>query len=422
LPSVARVEPIAGFGVTYALHATNSRGFYVEATSPDRRGLQPLPYHAQVVAYLKDHEPDVWAWASTQKARAEHIEEVRAHLLRDTYRLDADAHPEVHASLTTAMRRLGIDAPATLYQSGGQQMNASLVYMPGEIHVVLLGPMLERLSDEERLALFGHELAHYLLWSQAGGDYYIADRILGDALASPQSVDSHRETFRRYSLHTELYADRGSAIAAAALAPAVSTLVKVHTGIADPDAEIDARQAARDNALSGGATHPETFVRARALELWWQGADDLDAWIDRTLHGALALERLDLPGQRRLQTMTRGFLAHYLADTALRSDAVLSQVRELFADWSPDEAPVLPAAFDKAQAEDSVRHYLNALMMDLALIDPEMQDAALLRAASIAKALDSFDALQVNLKRDARFGKRDFDKLNKKMASMKVQA
>jgi hypothetical protein len=402
----------------------------VEATSPDRRGLQPLPYHAQVVEYLKRHEPDVWSWAGTQKARAEHIEEVRAHLLRDTYRLDVDAHPEVHASLTAAMQRLGIDAPATLYQSGGQEMNASLVYVPGEIHVVLLGPMLERLSDEERLALFGHELAHYLLWSQAGGDYYIADRILGDALASPQSADSHRETFRRYSLHTELYADRGSAIAADALAPAVSTLVKVHTGIANPDAaaylrqaaEIDAREAARDKAVSGGATHPETFVRARALELWWQGADDLDAWIDRTLHGPLALERLDLPGQLRLQTMTRGFVAHYLADTALRSDAVLNQVRELFADWSLEEAPVLPAAFGKAQVEDSVRHYLNALMMDLALIDPDAQDAALLRAASIAKALDSFDALQVNLKRDARFGKRDFDKLSKKMASMKVEA
>lgn len=390
------------------------------------RDLRPLPYHLQTVNYLKRNEPEVWSWASTQKARAEHIEEVRASLLRNTYRLEADAHPEVHATLHEAMQRLSIDAPAILYQAGGQEMNASLVFVPGEIHVVLLGQMLERLSAEERLALFGHELAHYLLWTRDDGDFHIADRILNDALASPQAADSHRETFRRYSLHTELFADRGGALAANALAPAVSTLVKVQTGIASPDAAAYLRQAAeidaRESHASSGTTHPESFVRARALELWWQGAEHLNEWIDAKLHGPLALEALDLPGQMRLQAMTRGFIAHYLSDTALRSELVLNQARDLFPDWTPDETPLLPAVFGKEQVDDSVRGYLNAVMLDLALVDPDVQDAALLRAAAIARELGSLDALHVNLKRDARFGKRELDKLNKRVASMKVEA
>ncbi|MGN5476595.1 M48 family metalloprotease [Cupriavidus basilensis] len=83
-------------------------------------------------------------------------------LLRDTYRIEADAHADVHAALAQAMSRLGIEARATLYQSPGQDMNASLVYVPGEVHIVLQGPLLERLAPPELLAVFGHELAHYL--------------------------------------------------------------------------------------------------------------------------------------------------------------------------------------------------------------------------------------------------------------------
>src|SRR5262245_32092722 len=125
-------------------------GCPVDRIPPSDHTLLPLPYHSQVVGYLQQHEPEVWAWACTQKARSEHIEEVRANLLRNSYRLEADAHPEIHTALREAMQRLGIDAPATLYQAGGQEMNASLVFVPGEIHVVLLGQILERLSESER--------------------------------------------------------------------------------------------------------------------------------------------------------------------------------------------------------------------------------------------------------------------------------
>ncbi|WP_394005060.1 M48 family metalloprotease [Luteimonas sp. WGS1318] len=390
------------------------------------RGLQPLPYHLQTVQYLKSHEPEVWAWASSQKARAEHVEAVRASLLRNTYRVEPNAHPEVHATMLQAMQRLGIDAPATLYQAGGHEMNASLVFVPGEIHVVMMGQMLERLSPDERLALFGHELAHYLLWSRDGGDFHVADRILNDALASPQASPSHRETLRRYSLHTELFADRGGAIAADALAPTVSTLVKVQTGVASPDAAAYLRQAAeidtQANEPRNATTHPETFVRARALELWWQNADRLEEWIEAKLHGPLSLEALDLAGQVRLQAITRGFMTHFLADTSLRSDLVVSQVRELFSEWSPDEPASVLADLRAELMDDSVRGYLNALMLDLALVDADVQDAALLRAATIAHEMGSLDALQANLKRDARFGKRELDRLKKKLGMMQVDA
>lgn len=393
----------------------------MDSAFPEGRRLRPLSYHADIVAYCQRQEPEVWAWASSQKVRAEHIDEVRTHLLRDTYRLEADAHPEIHASLKLAMQRLGIALPVTLYQSGSPEMNAALVYVPGEIHLLLYGAMLERLSESERLALFGHELAHYLLWSMDDNAYLVADRILNDALAAPQAAASHRETARRYALHTELFADRGGAIAARALEPVVSTLVKVQTGISNPDAAAYLRQAAeidsREAGVSGAQSHPETFLRARAVELWWHGREDLDAWIHSRLHGPLSLQRLDLPEQLRLQAWTRGFIAHFLSDDSVRSEAVLAQVRAMFPDWAAAEPLAGSAAFAKDEVADDVRAYLNALMMDLALLDPDTQDAALLRAGLLARELDSFEALKVNLKRDAGFGKRDLDRLNKRLAA-----
>ncbi len=383
----------------------------------DRPALEPLHYHRQLVAYLKQHEPEVWRWAASQRIRDEHIAQVRSDLLRDTYRLEAEAHPEVHASLQLAMQRLGMQAPATLYQAGSQDMNAALVFVPGEVHMVLQGPLLERLSDDERLALFGHELAHYVLWSLDGGDFHVADRILNDALASPQASPSQAETLRRYALHTELFADRGGAVAAAAPGPAVSTLLKVQTGVANPDPVAYLRQAAEVDANekegSSMRTHPETFIRARALEQWWQRTDRLDGWVRDKLCGALSLEALDLLDQQALQQITRGFLGHFLDEVPLRSALVLNQVRQLFPDWNPGEATVAPQAIVERNVDDSVRGYLNALMLDLALVDPDVQDAALLRASTLAHALGSAQALQANLKRDARLGKRELDKLKK---------
>ncbi len=388
--------------------------------TPDRTTLVPLAYHAAVVDYLRKHEPEVWEWARARTSSAEHLEQLRSALLRDTYRLDSEAHADVHAALAQAMARLDIDAPATLYQSPGQEMNASLVYVPGEVHIILQGPLLERLSQEELLAVFGHELAHYLLWSLDDGRFLTADRILNDTLAAPDASHSHRETYRRYALHTELFADRGGAVAADAVAPAVSTLVKVQTGIGSVDAAAYLRQAAEIESHEAGATaahsHPETFVRARALALWWDGAADLDQWIATRLHGPLALEHLDLPGQLQLQALTRGFLAYYLAGMQLASEPVLAQVRMLFPDWRDDEPRADVENLSADVADDSVRSYLNALMMDLALADPDQRDAALQRAGQVAQTLGSLQALQTNLRRDAGFNKRELDRYNRQLA------
>jgi hypothetical protein len=245
----------------------------------------------------------------------------------------------------------------------------------------------------------------------------VADRLLGDCATA--GAPSHVETWRRHALYTELFADRGAALAAGAIGPAIAALVKVQTGIGNVDPAAYLRQAAEadtgDQGASGAHTHPETFLRARALALWWERDPGLDAWLAARLSGPLSLERLDLPDQQRLQALTRGFLAHYLAGGELAGDAVLAQLRQLFPDWHDQETPTGPDAFGPAVADDSVRAYLNALMLDLALADADRKDAALLRAGRLARELGSLDDLLAKLRRDAGFGKRELDRYNRQL-------
>ena len=150
----------------------------MEAPSPAvQRELKPLKYHNDLAEYLKQEEPQVWDWATSATVRLQQSEEMREAMLRQTYRLEAASHPAVFEACAKAMERLEIEAPATLYQAADGAMNASLYYIPGEVHLVFSGPTFERLTDEELLALLGHELAHYLFYTTEGGDHEVTTRI-----------------------------------------------------------------------------------------------------------------------------------------------------------------------------------------------------------------------------------------------------
>ena len=90
----------------------------------------------------------------------------------------------------------------------------------------------------------------------------------GDANADPL----HVESARLCDLYTEVFADRGSLLAAGSAADAIAALLKVETGLAEVCAESYLRQAdeifAQASPRAEQLTHPEAFIRARALALW----------------------------------------------------------------------------------------------------------------------------------------------------------
>ena len=378
------------------------------------RQLEPLPYHRQIAALLKQSEPQIWAWGEAQRCNPEAERETRSSMLRNTYRLEAEAHPKIHARCASAMQALGIEAPATLYQAADGSMNAALCYIPGQIHLIFYGPILEKLSDPELLALMGHELAHYKLWSIEDGGHHVASRLFDHALAYPDAAPSHAETARLLGLHTELYADRGAALAAGECGPAISLLVKTMTGLASVDPVAYLRQAQEldlEAERSQGSSHPEHFLRAQALDKWWRGDADTDAWIDSRLSGAWTMAALDLPRQRRLTAVTRSFLARFLARPEASSEAVLAQARRYFPDFAPDGAGGEDLAVFYQDIDDSVRDYLIALVFDAAMADPDRKDDLLLAGARAALDFDGIDRYRTALKRDLKLTKPAIDRM-----------
>jgi hypothetical protein len=395
------------------------------ATPPDSR-LAPLAYQREVVDYLKRTEPELWRWASSSQAKAEYAESIRTQLLKETYRLDPDAHPQLATSCAAVTRALGIDCPVTLYQSGGSEPNAMLCYLPGEAHVIFAGPILSVLRGAEVDAVLAHELAHYRLWQDDAGEIHVADRLLSAAASDARAAPSHLQTAQRFQLYTEIYADRGALVGCGQLEPAVAALVKQQAGLVEVSAAAYLRQAeeifTRFKGKTEGVSHPETFVRARALRLWHEGSAELDEWLAATIEGGAALDELDLVGQARFAGLTRRFLAAVLQPRWLRTEATLAHARQFFADFAPAASPDGTLIAELGRGDASTREFLGYLLLDFAAVDPDLEELPLAAALDWSARLGFADEFEKLAAKELGIGKRQLNRLKKDGASLLAKA
>ncbi|MFM9922627.1 M48 family metalloprotease [Variovorax sp. H27-G14] len=384
--------------------------------------LTPLPYQQALAAHLQAHEPEVWHWAASAEAREAHASAVRTALLRNSYRLDADAHPDLHAHAQLAAQRLGVTARITLYQapSGATNgaMNAAIHCVPGEAHIVLSGPLLERLQGPELQAVLGHELAHYLLWERDSGIYHVVDRMLHATAADPRADASHLQAARRFALYTEAFADRGACVACGALEPAVSALIKVETGLTQVNVAsylAQAEEICADPTLqTRGTSHPEVFVRARAMRLWTERQHDAEDWLASALEGPLDLGTLDMLGQQRVGALTRGAIAQLLQRPFLQSASLLAHARRFFPDFAPPASAMPPPEPVPAGLHD----YLASVLVDFVAADPELDDITLAAALGLAEALGCAEPFEQRVVKDLRFPKRSLTRVKREATAL----
>ncbi len=389
--------------------------------------LAPLPYHREVVAYLKSAERELWQWASSAQARNDFAEPMRTELLKANYRLDLAGHPELTERCAAVAQRLGVTVPITLYQAtGGFGMNAMLCHFPGEAHIVFTGPILSMLKGAEVEAVLAHELAHYRLWEMEGGDFLTADRLLVAAANDPRAAISHAQTARRFRLYTEIFADRGALLGCEQLEATIAALVKTETGLSEVSAASYLRQAdeifSREDATTKGLEHPETFIRARALRLWSERDAELETWLAAAIEGPLALDELDLAGQQRMARLTRRFLGELLRPTWFQSAAVLAHARAFFPDFTPAAAPDETLVAALATEDAATREYLCYLLLDFAAIDRELEDVPLAAALDWSGRLDLEEPFEKLALKELGMGKRPFNKLKKEAKTMLTKA
>jgi Zn-dependent protease with chaperone function len=355
--------------------------------------LEPLPYHVDLRDYLKSQEPELWNWFASAKAKADYTENLRLELLKSTYRLDAAGHPELHQGLEAAKARLQLDIPVMLYQAqNSPQLNAALYFIPGEGHIVFSGPMFTLLDAEEMKSVIGHELAHYLLWERDAGEFHIADRLIQTVAGDPRASGSHEQTARWNQLYTEIFADRGSLCVTGDPNPVVAGLVKIQTGLAQVSAASYLKQAeeifANRNVATEGLSHPEAFIRARALSLWQEQRERAATHIRNMIEGATTLEGLDLVGQKRLTAATRRLLEYLLRPKWFQTPATLGHAKLFFAEFTPAIAGAPPLPEELKAGDASLREYICYVLLDFAKSDPDLDDMPLAAALEVSRQLE----------------------------------
>lgn len=388
--------------------------------------LEPLAYHRDVIRHLREREPELWAWFAGERLRAAPDDAVRLDLLRSTYRLERDAHPALHEAAGDVARRLGVAAQVSLYQAqSAAGLNASVAFVRGEVHLVLHGPVAEKLTPAELRAVLGHELAHFRLLD-GWPEYLVADQILRAMAADVAAEPAHLATARLFGLYTEAYCDRASFLACGELAPAVSALVKIETGLAEVSAESYLRQAdeifARGHPRTEGVTHPETFVRARAMRLWAEAPERAAAELAGVIEGPLALGELDLLRQERVAGLTRRLVAEILRPGWLRTEPLLAHARLFFDDLAPAEVPDGGLAEALRGGDEALLDYWAYVLLDFATADRDLEDAPLAAALLLADELGLGERFRKLAAKELSLKKKQLERLEAGAAELVARA
>lgn len=374
----------------------------MESTTPPAGPiLSPLPYQRRILEYLKTQERALWDWFASVKFREEYARNVRLELLKGGYRLEREAHAGLYEVADRAMGALKLALPLTIYQAqGAEGLNASLAYVPGEAHLVFTGPVAARLTPDELLSVVSHELSHYLLLDGWGGEFLVAEQVLLAMSNHDAGRPPHFQSARLFRLYAELFADRGGFLVTGDAASGISGLVKLETGIETVSADAYLRQAeeifSREEAATEKLSHPETYIRARALKLWAERGEAADAEVARMIEGPVALDALDLTGQQRLEALTRRLLLLLLRPRWFRSGPILTHARLFFDDF----APAAPGHEDDALLDElkasglPVRDFACYVLLDFAAADPDLEEAPLAAAHAVAERLGWDDRLE----------------------------
>lgn len=343
--------------------------------------LTPLPYHRQVRDYFRQ-QTKTWDYFALAKNKEEQLNEFKTELLKNTYKFDPVADHAIYSKIDLAKNKLGLtELPVTVYQAQyTEELNAAIVYINREAHIVFSGPVISLLTEEELLAVLAHELTHIKLYSLLDGELEIADRIITAIANNHSSEAAYYETARLFRLYTEIFCDRGALLVTGNHEPVITSLVKMSTGLRQVQAETYLRQAdeifaADAKTRSAGVSHPENFIRAKALQLWQSQVADVEKAISDMVEHIIELDRLDIFQQQEMAALTRRFLQLFLKPKWIQTTLVISLARQYFADFSRDEAAVLDAPFiEKLNGfHSSIKDYLAYVLFDFVMADPSLE-------------------------------------------------
>jgi hypothetical protein len=345
--------------------------------------LSILDYHEHATRYFQQQKA-VWDFFSNHQHKEEQLREFKTELLKNTYKFDASSEPSLYAKVNLAKEKLGLNLPITIYQAQHtEEINATIIYINNEAHIVFSGRLIQMLSEEELLAVIGHELTHVQLYTQLNGDVEVADRIVTAMANNTGSTSAHYETARLFKLYTEIFCDRGAYLVTGNYAPIISSLVKIATSLQTVNADSYIKQAeeifaADATTKTSGISHPENFIRARAIWLWHSKGSEATKELRQMIEGHVSIDELDLFKQQQMSSITKQMLQLLLLPHWMQTAHTTALAKQYFTDLvSSGEIDKTALASQIEHLHSNLKDYLAYVLYDFTTADKELEDVPL---------------------------------------------
>lgn len=375
-------------------------------------------YHQKLADHFQKQKK-TWDWFSSSKVKQEQRTEHKNSLLKNTYRLSNDSEKNIYELVEIAKTKLGITKTVTIYQElESTHTNASITFDGEEIHLIVSGTLIDKLEKQELLAVIGHELSHILFYETENGRYEITNRIITSIANDGRSESVMIETARLYRLYMELYCDRGAMLVVDDLHTVIRALVKISTGLNQVSAENYLKQAKeifqQENFGSSGQTHPETFIRAVALDYWQNKKEEKE--ITELIDASWGMSKLDIFKQAQLNVETKKLLRLVTKPKWIRTELVFSLCRQYYPDFTYQDDLVIDEELTKilSQVDDTVKEYFSYLLLDFCFIDSSLESAPIGHTFQIAEALEFPKTFRQILKKERQLTSKDLENVIKK--------
>lgn len=400
-----------------------------DTTIQDHPPLAPLPYHLELRDYLQEHESEVWNWFQSQRVQDDQIEAVRFELLKSTYRTDRETQTEWYDIADQAAKQLNLDVPITIYQAqNATEMNANIAYIPSEAHIVLSGPIGSKLSREEMLCVFAHELSHLILWRNWDGDFLTVDQVLSALTNDRKAHPAHLNSLRLFYLFNEIFCDRGSLLVGNDPLAVVSALVKTTSGLETVSAESYLKQAneifEKGTGPSERITHPEIYIRARAIELSHRNDSDAEAKISDMIQGPLKLNKLDLLAQQVVSTKTRRLIDQLLTPQWMQSDTIVGHAKRFFDTYEPPARAVVDETLttNLQSNDEQLLNYYCYVLLDFVTVDRDLEEAPLAAALILAEQVKMLPRFNEILRKELKLRKKQLERIDREKTKIVANA
>lgn len=202
---------------------------------------------------------------------------IKRQLMARSLMLTEGMAPDVWAAARTAAEVLGVTTPLEIHQSAGVE-NAAIHLVDSPVLLEIRGKLMASLGPAETVAVFGHELGHYLAHGPTAPDGALG-MVTGIALEHPGTPDHAVRHASVLAMAREITADRFGLLATRDLDAALRLEMASATGLSadaltwDTTAYLEQctaliAETREAGEHSRGVTHPEHGMRAWALWLF----------------------------------------------------------------------------------------------------------------------------------------------------------